>query len=90
MAFDGLRLEYALEGTSNFVARKDRMEEILDENGLLEYIKENVEKSPYFDAQNLAQWKKGVAKVRRIIFEGVWYRIISNLHGKETIFVMWK
>lgn len=43
MAFDGLRLEYALEGTSNFVAWKDWMEAVLDDNGLLEYIKIDVE-----------------------------------------------
>ena len=46
MAFNGLRLEYTLESTSNFVAWKDHMEAVLDENGFLEYIKTNVEKPP--------------------------------------------
>ena len=45
MNFNGLRLEYALEGTSNFIVWKDRMEAVLDENGLLEYIKTYVVKS---------------------------------------------
>ena len=54
MTFNGLRLEYALEGTSNFVAWKDSMEAVLDENGLLQYIKMDVEKPLTFDAQNLA------------------------------------
>ena len=44
MAFNGLRLEYALEGTSNFVAWKDRMEEVLDDNIFLEYFKTNIPK----------------------------------------------
>lgn len=44
MAFNGLRLEYALEVTSNFFAWKDRMEAILDDNGLLEYIKSYIAK----------------------------------------------
>ena len=35
MAFNGLRLEYALEGTSNFFTWKDHMEAVLDDNGLL-------------------------------------------------------
>ena len=55
MAFNGLGLEYALEGTSNFIAWKDRMEAVLDDNGLLEYIKTDVAKPETFDAQNLAQ-----------------------------------
>jgi len=54
MAFNGLRLDNALEGTSNFVEWKDCMEAILDDNGLLEYIKSNVAKSQASDAQNLA------------------------------------
>jgi len=44
MAFNGLRLEYALEGTSNFFAWKECMEVVLDDNGLLEYIKRDVAK----------------------------------------------
>lgn len=55
MAFNGLRLEYALQGTSNFVALKDHMEMVLDENVLLEYIKTYVAKPPDSDAQNLSQ-----------------------------------
>ena len=39
--------------------------------------------------QNLTQWKKYVAKERRIILEGVHDRIFTNLHGKETPYAMW-
>ena len=90
MAFDGLRLEYALEGTSNFVAWKDYMEAVLDDNGLLEYVKIDNPRPPTTDVQDLAQWKKDVGKVRRIILEGVWDHIFSNIHGKEAPFTMWK
>ena len=38
MSFNGLRLEYALEGSSNYISWKDRMEAVLDENGLKEFI----------------------------------------------------
>jgi len=31
----GLRVEYALEGISNFMAWKDRMEVMMDTNGVL-------------------------------------------------------
>ena len=61
----------------------DRMEEVLDENGLLEYIMTDVEKQQEFDAQNISQWKKYVSKVRRIILEGVQDHIVSNIHEKK-------
>ena len=54
MDFNGLRLEYALEGTSNFVAWKHHMEAILDDNGLLEYVKTNIPSPPTTDVQDLA------------------------------------
>ena len=66
------------------------MEVMLDDNGLLEYVKANIPKLGSIDAHNLVQWKKDVAKARRIILEGVRDRIISNLHGKETPFSMRK
>lgn len=50
MDFDGLNIEYALEGTSNFVTWKDHMEAVLDDNGFLEYIKTYVEKPQAYDA----------------------------------------
>lgn len=50
MDFNELMLDYAMEGTSNFVAWKDCMEVILDDNGLLEYIKADVAKSQDSDA----------------------------------------
>ena len=90
MAFNGLRLEYALEGTYNFIAWKDHMEAILDENGLQEYIKRNATKTQASDAHNFAQWKKDVVKARRIILEGVRDHIITNLHGKQTPYTMWQ
>ena len=38
MAFSGLRLEYALDGSSNYIAWKDRMEAVLEDNGLNDFI----------------------------------------------------
>ena len=38
MLFNGLRLEYALEGSSNYIAWKDRMEAVLEDNGLKEFM----------------------------------------------------
>ena len=50
MSFNGLRLEYALEGGSNYIAWKDRMEAVLEDNGLKEFMESNVPKPTSSDA----------------------------------------
>jgi len=71
MSFYGLRLEYALEGNSNYKAWKDRMEVVLEDNGLKEFIDHDILKPPTSDVKDLPEWRKCVAKGRRIIIEGV-------------------
>ena len=82
MSFKGLRLEYALEGSSNYVSWKDRMEVVLDDNGLKEFIDAEVPKP--IDAAQVEAWKKKMEKCRRILLEGVKDHIVSSLHGKAT------
>ena len=55
MAFNGLRLEYALDGNSNYIAWKDRMEAVLEDNGLKDFIDQEVPKPPAANAQELAE-----------------------------------
>jgi len=90
MAFYGLRLKYSLEGNSNYIAWKDRMEAVLKDNGLKDFIDQEIPKPTTTNAQELAEWKKCVAKMRQIILEGVRDYIVSSLHGKDTPFSMWK
>jgi hypothetical protein len=90
MSFHGLRLEYALEGSSNYIAWKDRMEVVLEDIGLKAYIDTDVPKLDATDIANIDAWKKKVAKARRILLEGVRHHIISSLHGKSTPYAMWK
>lgn len=90
MAFNGLTLKYSLEGTSNFIAWKDHMEEVLNDNGFLEYVKTYIPIPLAVDVQDLESWKEDLAKARRIILEGVQDHIVSNLLGKETPFMIWK
>jgi hypothetical protein len=71
MSFNGLRLEYALEGSSNYIAWKERMEAVLEDNGLKGYIDADVPKLDATDTTNIDAWQKKVAKVRRILLEGV-------------------
>ena len=85
-----MRLEYALDGSSNYIAWKDRMEAVLEDNGLKEFIDSNVPKPGSSDAALLDAWQKKTAKTRRILLEGVKDHIVSSLHGKSTPFLMWK
>jgi hypothetical protein len=71
MDFNGLRLEYALEGSLNYIDWKDKIEAVLKDNGLKEFIDKDVPKPDVADDANLDAWKKKVAKARRILLEGV-------------------
>ena len=64
------------------------MEAVLEDNGLNEFIDNDVPKPVVTDAANLDAWKKKVAKARRILLEGVRGHIVSSLHGKSTPYAM--
>jgi hypothetical protein len=67
MAINVFSLEYALKGSSNYISWKERMEVVLEDNGLKEFIDKDVPKPDVADATNLDAWKKKVEKVRRIL-----------------------
>jgi hypothetical protein len=90
MSFIGLRLEYSLKGNLNYIAWKDRMEALLKDNGLKDYIDRDVPKLDATDTANLDAWQNKVENVRRILLEGVRDYIVSSLHGKTTPHAMWK
>ena len=62
ISFNGLRLEYALKGSSNYIAWKDRMEAVLEDNGLNKFIDAEIPKPASSDAATLDAWKKKTAK----------------------------
>ena len=82
MNFNGLQLEYALKGSSNYISWKDRMEAVLKDNGLKEFIDKDVPNPICTNATLLDAWQKKVENVRKILLEGVRDHIVSNLHGK--------
>jgi hypothetical protein len=53
MDFNAFRLEYALEGRSNYISWKDRMNAVLNDNGLKEFIDKDIPKPDVADAANL-------------------------------------
>ena len=71
MSFNGLILEYALEGNSNYIALKDEMEVVLEDNKLKDFIDTNIPQLDAIDAQLLDAWKKNVSKARRMLLEVV-------------------
>ena len=75
-------MEYALEGSLNYVSWKDMMEVVLDDNGLKDFIDAKVPKPT--DVSQVEAWQKKIAKCRRILLEGVKDHIVSNLHGKAS------
>ena len=83
-------MEYALEGSLNDIAWKDRMEAVLDDNGLKEFIDAEIPKPTSSDAAVLDAWQKKTTKCRRILLEAVKDQIVSSLHGKAYPFLMWK
>ena len=56
MSFNGLRLEYALEGSSNYVAWKDHMEAVLEDNGLKQFVDMDVQKP--IDPVEVEAWQR--------------------------------
>ena len=66
------------------------MEVVLEDNGLKEFIDNDVPKPGSSDAALLDAWKNKTAKTRRILLEGVKDHIVSRLHRKSTPFLMWK
>eukprot|EP00253_Pinus_taeda_P020201 PITA_20201 len=58
MSFYDLRLKYALEGSSNYIAWKDRMEVVLEDNRLKEFIDHNISKPLTSDAKDMEEWIK--------------------------------
>ena len=55
MSFYGLRLEYALEGSSYYISWKDMIEVVLEDNKLKEFIETDIPKPPTTNDQDLAE-----------------------------------
>ena len=60
----------------------------MEVNSLKDFIGQEVQKPT--NATQLGEWKKCVARARRILLEGVQDHIVSSLHGKKTPLSMWK
>ena len=55
-------MESALDDSFNYIAWKDRMEAVLDDNGLKEFIDAEIPKPASSDVATLDAWQKKVEK----------------------------
>lgn len=90
MSFYSLRLEYFVDGNSNYIAWKNKMEAVLEDKEFKEFIDHDILKPLAYDAKDIIEWRKCVENTRRIILEGVPDHIVLNIHDNETPFAMWK
>jgi hypothetical protein len=83
-----LRVEDRLQGAQNYPTWKERMTMVLDVNDVLEHTTETA--TAPTDATQLAIWKKGEAKARSLILDGIKDHVIPHLSRKTTAKDMWK
>lgn len=87
MATTGLRDRDRLNGASNFGIRKAKMQFLLDEHDLKEFVT-NVMSKPA-DPQQLATFKKEMAKAKRMVLDGVRDHIVPHITDKNMEKDMW-
>ena len=87
MAASGLRDQDQLEGASNYVIWKVRISFLMDEHDLKHFI-DSAQAEP-MDATPLRAFKKNMANSKRLILDGVKYRIFSHIFCKGTTKKMW-
>ena len=87
MANNGLRDQDRLEGASNYVIWKSRIEFLHDEHDLKALI-DNAVAEP-LDAAHLRQFKKNMARAKRLILDGVKDHIVPHIAAKNTARELW-
>jgi hypothetical protein len=83
-----MRVEDRLQGAQNYPIWKERMTMVLEVNEVLEHTLETA--TAPTDATQLAIWKKGEAKAKSSILDGIKDHMVSHLSRKTTAKYMWK
>ena len=76
-----------MEGATNYVIWKSRIEFLLDEHDLKSLIDSAVAEP--LDATHLRQFKKNMARAKRLILDGVKDHIVPHIAAKTTAREMW-
>ena len=83
-----MRVEDRLQGAQNYPTWKERMTMVLEVNEVLEHTPKTAVAPT--DAAQLAIWKKGEAKAKSLILDGIKDHVVLHLSGKTTAKDMWK
>ena len=80
-------MEDRLQGAQNFATWKERVTMILDVNDVLDHVDDKA--AAPTDAALFVAWKKGEAKAKSILLNGMKDDIIPHLTGKIFAKDMW-
>ena len=83
MASNELRDQNRLEGASNYVICKSRIQFLLDEHDLKSLIDSAVAEP--LDVAHLSAFKKNMARAKGLILDGVKDQIASHIAAKDTV-----
>jgi hypothetical protein len=83
-----LRVEDRLQGAQNYPTSKERMTMILEVNDVSEHVSDKA--TTPTGATELVIWKKGEAKAKSLILDGIKDHVIPHLSGKAEAKDMWK
>jgi len=83
-----MRVEDRLQGAQNYPIWKERMTMVLKVNEVLEHTLETANTPT--NATQQAIWKKGEAKAKSLILDGIKDHVVPHLSGKTTAKDMWK
>ena len=87
MAINELRDQDRLQGASNYVIWKSRIEFLLDEHDPKALMDSAIAEP--LDAAHLRQFKKNMARSKRLILDGVKDHIVPHIAAKTTAREMW-
>jgi hypothetical protein len=83
-----LRVEDRLQGAQNYPTWKERMTMILEVNDVSEHVSDKA--TTPTGAAELVIWKKGEAKAKSLILDGIKDHVVPHLSGKAEAKDMWK
>ena len=77
-----MKVEYRLEGASNFIPWKSRVLLLLEENDLLHCVNEKVLEPEVEEGKS--QWRKNDAQARRLLVDSVKDHLVPQISQKTT------
>ena len=84
----GMKVEYCLDGATNFISWNPRILLILEERDLLKFVNEKFLEPEAKEAKS--QWRKGDVKARRILVDSIKDHLVMQISENTTTINMFK